>query len=352
MKGMRQVVAILMALTAAASAAKADSVTVGGITYGEVRIVAVEDSLITFWPPRGAKVVRSLPEVTMVRVTDLPQLGEAEKLMKAGKAAEAVAVYSKAEKSEMPLGKSWLKFLLAHRKLVAAKKARMIFEATTAWLMIMDADEASKTAIKLSPGAGTTKSPENDRAIQLLKAKEDSINQAYASAANRLQIKLLNLEGRTDEARRLAGKLAVRSTGTEGVKSKLAAVASYVKAGEADKAIKLLQPLIAQCDQLELPTAMLLLGKAQLILAGKAAGKEKHKLLCEAGLNFVRVAAFFGSAREEASEALYCAGLVNQSLAKPNISAARAAYKEVIKRYKTTPAAAKAAKALASLKGK
>jgi hypothetical protein len=349
---MRQVVAILMALTAAASAAKADSVTAGGITYGQVQVTGVGNCQVTFRLTSSKRVTKLLSEVTMVRVTDLPQLGEAEKLMKAGKAAEAVAVYSKAEKSELPLGKSWLKLLLAHRKLVAAKKARMIFEATTAWLAIMDADDASKTAIKLSPAAGTTKSPANDRAIQLLKAKEDSINQAYASAANRLQIKLLNLQGRTDEARRLAGKLAASSTGTEGIKSKLAAVASYVKAGEADKAIKLLQPLITQCDQLDLPTAMLLLGKTQLILAGKASGQKKHKLLCEAGLNFVRVAAFFGSAREEASEALYCAGLVNQSLAKPNISAARAAYKEVIKRYKATPAAAKAAKALASLKGK
>lgn len=352
MKGTRQVVAILMALTAATSAAKADSVTTGRITYGEVRITAVGNSLITFFLPSGTKVIRSLPDVTMVSVTDLPELGEAEKLMKAGKAAEAVAVYSKAEKSEMPLGKSWLKLLLAHRKLVAAKKAGVIFEATTAWLMIMDADKASKTAIKLSPAAGTTKSPENDRAIKLLKAKEDSSNEGYASAANRLQIKLLNVQGRTDEARRLAGKLAARSTGTEGIKSKLAAVASYVKVGEADKAMKLLRPLMAQCDQLDLPTAMLLLGKTQLILAGKASGQEKHKLLCEAGLNFVRVAAFFGSAREEASEALYCAGLVNQSLAKPNISAARAAYEQVIKRYRATPAAAKAARALASLKGK
>ncbi len=349
---MRQIVAILMALTAAASAAKADSVTTGGITYGQVRITAVENSLITFFLASGTKVSKSLLEVTMVSVTDLPELGEAEKLMKAGKAAEAVAAYSKAERIELPLGKSWLKLLLAHRKLVAAKKARMIFEATAAWLMVMDANKASKTAIKLSPVAGTTKSPTNDQAIQLLKAKEDSVNQAYASAANRLQIALLNLQGRTDEARRLAGKLAARSTGTEGVKSKLAAVASYVKAGEADKALKLLQPLIAECGQLDLPTVMLLLGKTQLILAGKAAGQEKHKLLCEAGLNFVRVAAFFGSAREEASEALYCAGLVNQRLAKPNISAARAAYGQVIKRYKTTPAAAKAAKALASLKGK
>lgn len=352
MKGIRQVVVILAALAAGASPANADSVTISGIPYTQVRLTGVENCLVTFWMASGKSLTKSVSEVTRVNVTDFPLLSEAEQLMAGGKAAEAVAVYAKAERSNIPLGQSWLGNLLAHRKLVAAKKAGMIFEASAAWLAIMDANNASVAAIKLQPDIPKTKSPANDKAIELLKDKEDSANKAYASAANRLQIKLLNLQGRTEEAGKLAGKLAARSGGQDEITTKLAAVAGYVKAGAPDKAMKLLQPLIAQCGQRDLPVAMLLLGKTHLILAGKAEGHEKHKLLCEAGLNFVRVAAFFGSAREEASEALYCAGLVNQSLAKPNIRAARAAYKEVIKRYKTTPAAAKAAEALAALKGK
>jgi hypothetical protein len=351
-KGIKQVAVLLAALAAAASPARADRLIIAGIPYAQVRLTGVGNCRIIFNMPSGKSLSKSLLRVTMVDVTDLPLLGEAEQLMASGRAAEAVAVYGKAEKAEIPPGKSWLKLLLAHRKLAAAKKAGVIFEATAAWLAVMDANNASVTAINLRPAAPAAKSAANDRAIELLKSKENSPNKAYAAAASRLQIKLLNLQGRTKEAGRLAAKLVTGSAGTDGIKNKLATSASYIKAGEADKAVGILQPLIRRCNRQDLPRVMLLLGKAQLILAGKAEGSRKHKLLCEAGLNFVRVAAFFGGAREEASEALYYAGQVNQSLAKPNIRAARAAYKEVIERYRTTPAGAKATKALAALKGK
>ena len=355
MKGTRKVVAILMTLVAAVSAAKADSVTAGGITYGQVQITGVENCLITFRLASGRSVIKLVSEVTMISIPNLPQMGEAEQLAASGKAAEAVAAYRKAEASDIPLGKAWLTRLLAHRKLAAAKKAGMILDATTAWLVIMDANKASSAAIKLQPKAPTTKSTANDEAIKLLKAKEDSPNKEYASAANQLQIALLNVQGRVEEAKKLASKMAgqvATSSGRDDIPTTLAAVAGFLKAGETDKAMKLLTPIVARCGERDLPKVMLLLGKTQLILASKSQGQEKHKLLCEAGLNFVRVAAFFGSAKEEASDALYCAGLVNQSLAKPNIPAARKAYQEVIKRYKGTPAEAKATKALAALKGK
>ncbi len=353
MRSMRKVVAILMTLAAAVSAAKADSVTTGRITYAQVQITKVENCQITFRLASNRSVTKLVSEVTMIDIRDLPELGEAERLVASGKAAEAVAAYRKVEAADAPLGKSWMKNLLAHRKLAAAKKAGMILDATTAWLAIMDTNNASKAAIGLRPKAPTTKSNANDQAIKLLKAKEDIANKAYASTANQLQIALLNLQGRLEEAKKLASKMAGQlSGGHNDIATMLAAVTGFLKAGETDKAMKLLSPIVTRCGREDLPKVMLLLGKTQLILASKSTGEEKHKLLCEAGLNFVRVAAFFGSASEEASDALYWAGRVSESLAKPNIPAARAAYEEVIKRYKGTPAKEKAAKALAALKGK
>ncbi|MHC4717903.1 MAG: tetratricopeptide repeat protein, partial [Planctomycetota bacterium] len=97
----------------------------------------------------------------------------------------------------------------------------------------------------------------------------------------------------------------------------------------------------------DLPTVLYLIGKAQATMAAKRADtKAARDLRIEAGLNLMRVVALFPDG-ERVPDALFEAGQISEGLG--NKVAARAAYREVMRRYGKTPAAGQAKVALESL---
>jgi TolA-binding protein len=94
----------------------------------------------------------------------------------------------------------------------------------------------------------------------------------------------------------------------------------------------------------ELPAVLLWMGKGQLAIHEHS--KDARKELTEAGLNFMRIVAFFPSSNQ-APEALFLAGKVNEKLG--NQAAARKAYQAVRQHFGETKFGPRATKALGGL---
>ena len=120
--------------------------------------------------------------------------------------------------------------------------------------------------------------------------------------------------------------------------------------GKADEALKTIERRLPALRRVDLPPALLLRARAQMMLAAAARGAAKRTLLIRAGLNFMRAAAAFPTA-PEAPAALLGAAQMHVKLAPPNRAAARAACAAVIRRYEG-PAAGKARKMLMTLQKK
>ena len=123
-----------------------------------------------------------------------------------------------------------------------------------------------------------------------------------------------------------------------------------LKQGEHQRVVSALEPILKRLNSAELPSAMFLLGSAQLALAeAEKDSKVAGALLLEAGLNLMRGVVFFPEAGE-AAHSLFLAGRVNERLG--NASAARAAYSAVLSRFSGSAAAKQAKAALEQVKDK
>jgi len=120
--------------------------------------------------------------------------------------------------------------------------------------------------------------------------------------------------------------------------------ANQIKAGRYAQAADAIQARIRRYGDRELPTALLLRGKALLLLYEKGAKKDRATLLA-AGLCFMRVAACISPGEPEVPEATFLAGRVCVHLG--NTVAATNAYRLILQRHPGTPWAEQARKALA-----
>ncbi len=266
------------------------------------------------------------------------------------KYADAVDAYAKAAKARIPETKGWLRRLISHRQMVAAAKAGRIDLAVSAWLIIMDGNKASANAIRLRPALPKTKRPENDKAIEILATREDHAVAAYRNAVNPFRMKLLQLQGRSEEAAKLADKISGDTFGTGqgrvAIISKIEAAEQYLKAGQLEKTIGSLTPLLGKFNESELIRALTAMGTAQWKLGKGLAGDQQKEMLCRAGVNFMRIVAMDVSSGAEKAEALYMTAQVNESFKKPNRTAARKCYERILSAYGKSPSAAKAKEAL------
>jgi len=345
----RAVATISCVLVGLAAPTRGDSVRLTNrLVYQEVRVLGVVGGQLRFRLPNGRILAKPLEKVAAINLTGAEAFNRAEAHLAKGRLDQAEAAYVRAARDPL---RPWLGGLIRHRRLALAEKCGRIDRAVKLWLEIADAARASPAALALRPRKlAPAGSEANRRAITLLKTKLSGVrSKPYQDAIRRLLVDLYERQGQLAQAESLQSKLAAAATrraapaaqGTE-VSVRLSAdahirlAALALKAGNYEKIPPLIRPRLKRIPVTELPTALYLLGRAQLELAGKKSAPAARKMLLQAGLNLMRVAALFPSS-QEAPHALLSAGRVNELLG--NVAAARAAYSAVVTRYRDSPAA-------------
>jgi len=351
---MRNLAIHIAVIALGCATAGADWLKVGKLPYAGVRIADVEDGMIAFFAVGPRAVLKPLAEVRAIAIDGRNAFNQAEKLLSAGKAAQAVEYYDKAL-----LGASgWYEKLIRYRRLVALDQARQVSKATEEWLVLLAESGGAPETVRLRPRRFP---PPGDRlnaeAIALLEARARRVkdDKIAAAAINELLLALYGHEGRQEKASVLAERIvstrqsaSAPATGPSGQKAavteqaaRLEAMAVLIGQGKPDQVLDEITTNL-EADRYEtalLPQALLLAGKAAQQLAARAEGARRRQLLVAAGLDFMRVATFFPRSRQ-APEALLAAGNVNAALG--NAWAAGNAYKAVIQRYPDSEAAGQA----------
>jgi len=366
---MRQTGRLFAVLAVTCAVASADDITLTtGLKYSNVVVAGVEDYQMTFRVAGGATITKFVIEIKVMDLQGLDSFNQAEKLMaqKTPQAAEAVRAYDAVTNLE---SRPWLKKLLQYRRVRALGQAGTVVRATQEWLAVLDEDGASAGGVALQPARLAEKgSQDNLEAISVLEKKLQGLKKdiPYWQAVGQVLMRLYRQEGLDEKADKLAGGLAGKpalpskpakgdtvAKGPEtppdnagaatAAQTQMQAFVTLIRPGQKkevlEDALAKLQGGMKRYPDSQLPQAMLFCGKAQLLLAQSAAGGAKMALLLDAGLDLMRVVAYYGDA-PEAGEALYLAGKVNAALG--NGGAARAAYEEVVNRYGDSEAAQQA----------
>jgi len=364
-----RLVATILAVAALGGAAGADELVIGGLARTGCKVLDVKDCTVLFRLSSGRIVSHPVGRITSATIEGEPAFNRAEKLLNAKNWAEAIKAYDRAEKrSSRVQSRPWLKKLLQYRRLKALDAAAIIDRAVEDWLSIMERNKGSaktlNNALDLRPTSLAKRGSEGNRkAIALLEARRSRVkNQRYLRAVRQLLMDLYQKEGRDKDAAAVAAKLAavvndglgpkngpksVRPPGRQ-MLGELRAAEILIKQGQAGKALAQIRANLSRYRPGELPAALVLAGRAQMSLAAEARGQESRKLLIGAGLDFMRVVAFY-PASAQAAEALYQAGRVNQAIG--NLRAAGMAYRRLIKGYAGSDFVEKARAALVSLEG-
>ncbi len=326
---------IALVILAAAAVASADEVVLSsGLTYANIRVTDVSDFRITYRLRSGrTPEPKELSKVASVKINSLPAFNEAERLLGQKKYAEAVKAYDEvAKKTRRP----WQNRLIAYRRLRALNALGKIARGVEEWLRLTDEVVGSKVglplALKTAPARLAAKGDrENARAISALEKKAREVKNAdYLLAIRQMLLKLYTREGMADKAAAIARIIQGGTTGPSkgpngGAKFQagLEAARVLLEQGKADEVITSIGRNLRNYSHEQLSTALLLLGRAQFAKAQKT---KDRVLMLKAGLNLMRVVAFF-PAGEDAPEALYYVAGVNVALGNRN--AAQRALKRV-----------------------
>lgn len=362
----------------------ADEVTVKGMpAYTGAVITSVEKGFIHFRLAAGNVLVRPIGDVERVQIVGIEAFNTAEKAMSAKEPNYAAAATAYDGITDLE-SRAWLKRLVQYRKLKALDQSGQFLRATQEWVNLLK-EEKDAAAAFVPAQVGKKGSPDNPKAISLLDGQRQAAQAgtpAYQALAKVL-MQVYQAEGMTDKADSLAAELAggaARTTarddkkgpgdgpGTSGtgvaaratadgaeaeLAAKIQSAVILVREGQTPemltKALKTLQDVLKRCNESDLPLVLLVMGKAQILLAEKAAAGSRKELYVAGGLNCMRVIAHFPDA-QEAAEALLLAGKANSAIG--NQKAARAAFEMVQSRFKGTDAAKEASKLLERTSGK
>lgn len=365
---MRKSLPAIVTMALALGAARADEVTVKGLpTYSGVQIINVEKGMISFRVAGRNLLARPIANVERIQIAGIEPFNEAEKAIspRSGEPDWAKAVTGYDAITDLQ-SRPWLKRLVQYRRLKALDETGQFDRAVKEWLLLLN-DEKDSAAPLVPVKAAEKGSQANQKAISLLEAARQGL-QAKTPAGQAVAQALMQayrIEGQTDKSDALAAELAgaprpVPTTGTgaktgdnpqapgltgaEGdVQRAIQAAETLVRPGQKadllEQSLRTLQETLRRCTESDLPRALLLTGKAQILLAETAGEDRKRALYLNGGLNCMRVVAHFPEA-VEASEALLLAGKAN--LAINNQAAAKAAFDAVIQRYGASEAAKEA----------
>jgi TolA-binding protein len=343
-----------------AGSAAADTVRMtNGLTYSNVNVRDVADGALSF-TIRRREISRPIAEVARIELAGDGEVAAAEKLLAAeGKAEQAAEAYRAIRRG----AEGWRKRLATYRLIQIEPKLGRVDKAYELWLGALDADNPSKAMLALRPmQLGPKGGKANARAIKRLEAElKRARSDAYLKALREGLLDLYERQGRLEDARKMAallggegprtrpegdgdGETPVSPPPVNGQTAVLLRQARLaLKADEHAAAAGYIQPRLKQFSSGELPTALHLLGKAQLGMASTEQDAERaRRLRLRAGLNLMRVYAGFPDS-EEAVESLLLAGRACEQLG--NESAAKAVYDDILKRFADTPAAESAREA-------
>lgn len=357
--------AALLPLMAAAPASPDTVKLTNGLVYDRVTIIAVAGGTIRF-RTAAAQPTKSLRDLALVKLTGEEGFNRAEELLAAGRYAEAAKAYSAAGKVT---GTAWKRTLIRYRRMSAAEAAGAIDEAIRLWLVLADEARGVKGVLELRPRKLAPKASQaNERAIALLNAKAARVKaKPYRTAILEALVDVYERQGRLVEAQALQARLAGRTTrpgarngggpspGADGrpgasANAGLRLAGLLLKRDQFEKVVSTVEPTLKRLEAADLPSALYMLGRAQLELAKRRKDKKAARdLSLEGGLNLMRVVVFFGGAGE-APYALLLAGQANENLG--NFAAARAAYSTVISRFSASSSAKSAEAALERIKKK
>ena len=357
----------MLAVGLSASWACADEVEVKFgkryIPYSGVRITDVIDGQVRFMLSSSRSLTKKLSDIRMIGIEELPSFGEAERLVVKGKDwARAVRGYDTAARKAT---KRWQKMLIAIRRLRALNEALMVDRAVKEWLSLADATDGAVWVLAARPTKQAKRGyPANAAAIAMLEGKRASGKRSkqYDVSIADVLIGLYTRQGLKKKASALAEWVRAGGTvppnggnagnGGNGTMSSnggsLASVEALLEDGKAKIALNCIEKDLRTYTRPQLPGALLMRGRAQVLLAKDAGGQAGGNLLLQAGLNFMRVVVADAKS-PEAPEALFEAGRIHTMLPRPNLRAARAAYRKVIANYPKSAAAAKARRALGAL---
>ena len=363
---MKQSGSILVVLALVAAPAVADKVVMTqGISYANVSVRELDGFAIVFTTTAGRRISKPLNQIAVLQVRGSGAFNRAEQLHKAGKAAEAVEAYDQAHREDTA---AWHRKLIRLRRLRALEQAGLIDQAVEGWINIVDENNGSAASLSIRPQRPSARgSKANEKGIALLESKLKTVegNKGYAVAIRELLMVLHEAQGEGAKAADVASKLAKvsgPSSRPEANKSvaafealaesnnlrSLATAKVLLEQAMPDKAKASIEARLMHYGRAELPAALLLRGRADMQLAGKAAGRQRQRLLLRAGLDFMRVAGLFPNS-VEAPEALLLAGKVHMELAVRNVRAAETAYRTVAARYPKTQAAKDARSSLTAM---
>ena len=242
-----------------------------------------------------------------------------------------------------------VKTIIDYRLLSALDRAGWIDQAASKWLLLADREDAVASVIACRPQTlGEKGDPRNAKAINILGARVRGMkDKKYRTATLDLLIRLLSIEGRSDDIARYLPKAGA----DDDPRMKLLRGVAFLNNKEYAQAAKAVNDVLRQLDKESLSEALSVRAKALLAQSdAETDKKKKQKLMQEAGLDFMRVATFFRGT-PQAGESLFLAGKIMASLPeRPNRAAAINAYKVVERDYAGTPIGQKASVALQTLK--
>jgi len=357
---MRNTATFMVLLAAAGGAARADQLTINKMLYSNVKVVDTENCRISY-QLQGRGYEKPVGQVTYMNLMGRTALNQAEDLVKAGKPADAIVLYDRAFTGGE---EGWLKRLIRHRRLRALDAARMTGRAVEDWLAIVDENSASRASIELAPaGLGKRRSAGNTKAIKLLEGRLKDKNIALLGRIKRLLRDLYTVEGASEKIALLDGMGGADNGGKNGngtggtpmvapspvsvggapLSGQLREAQDQINAGQYAAAADSIKARLRRYPAGDLPAALLLRGKALLLMYEKGSRRERKTLL-EAGLCFMRIAACVDLSEEQVPEATFLAAKVCEHLG--NKVAAANTYRMLVNRHPGSEWARKAQAAL------
>jgi len=345
----QQTILLVTVLVVGAIASAADEMTINKLPYRNIRITGLRDCQVVYERNNREETV-PLADVDAIRLEREDELTQAEALAAEGKIDDALKQYLRARTAA---DREWVQQLIEFRRMWAINQAGRIDQAVDIWFDVLKANDASPNSQLLVPtNLAEAGEPANAAAFAKLEerrkqARSDDDKVLWKVIFD-LQLRIAALEGDEESKQRLSREqLDYLSGGQQDVSAGLQSASVLMENPEnAADVVNIIAGDLQKYTRNQLPQALLMLGKAQLILAEAADDSPKRPLLIDAGNSLMHVAVFFGGS-PEAPEAYFLAGRANILLG--NTGAARKAYDAVSQKYPDSPFAAKAAEAIQQL---
>jgi len=318
--------------------------------YNSSKVTGVDGLKLVFTTSTGSRISKELAEVELILITDQDQFNRAEKAYRDdGDYAEAVKSYTTA--LNQAGANETLKKLVVLRRLRALSRVGPVDQATRDWISVLSANGTA--AASLAPQRmGAKGSAANANAIKALEAaaEKEKSKAAELAAIHQVLLKLYEIEGQKEKIDKLnsAGvtQKDVTSLNTADIATALRDAENQLRSNKPKEAYETIRRRINAFPASDLDRALMISARAQQAMAEAAEGEESKKLLAAAGLDYMRVAYFFGGS-DDAGRALLLAGHCCRDLG--NKAAARTTYKLVLEYYEGTEEARQAQTALDGL---